>query len=128
MINGAHLLFYSRDPESDRAFFRDVLGFPHVDVGEGWLIFALPPAEAAFHPTDKAFTMEHAGHALEGAVLYLMCDDLNALAASLKKKNVHCTEFQQAGWGTSTTIPMPSGAAIGLYQPRHKTAFDLKSK
>lgn len=125
MIIGSHVLFYSKDPEADRRFFRDVLGFRSVDVGEGWLIFAMPPAEAAFHPTDQAFTQQHAGHALLGAVLYLMCDDLQALAASLKKKNVICTEFQEAGWGTSTTIPLPSGASIGLYQPRHATAFNV---
>ena len=128
MIIGSHILFYSKDPEADRAFFRDVLEFRSVDVGEGWLIFAMPPAEAAFHPTEHPFTQQHGGQALLGAVLYLMCDDLKALTASLKKKNVTCTGFQQAGWGTSTTIPLPSGASIGLYQPRHPTAFNLKSK
>ena len=127
MITGAHILFYSKEPEADRAFFRDVLEFPFVDVGDGWLIFALPAAEAAFHPTDHAFTQQHAGHSLQGGVLYLMCDDLNAVVASLKNRKVECSELQQAGWGTSTTIPLPSGAAIGLYQPRHKTAFNLKS-
>ena len=126
MIIGSHILFYTRDPEADRAFFRDVLGFRSVDVGEGWLIFALPPAEAAFHPTDQPFVQQHAGQELLGAVFYLMCDDLEALADSLKKKNVLCTEFQRAGWGTSTTIPLPSGGSIGLYQPRHATAFNLK--
>jgi len=128
MIIGSHILFYSKDPEADRAFFRDVLGFRYVDVGEGWLIFAMPPAEAAFHPADHAFTQQHAGQALQGAVLYLMCDNLKAFTAALKKKNVQCTEFQEAGWGTSTTVPLPSGGGIGLYQPRHKTAFNLKSK
>lgn len=128
MIIGSHVLFYSKDPEADRAFFRDVLGFRSVDVGDGWLIFAMPPAEAAFHPTDQAFTQQHAGHPLLGAVLYLMCDDLQTFAASLEKKNVICTEFQEAGWGSSTTIPLPSGASIGLYQPRHATAFNLNSK
>jgi len=128
MILGSHILFYSKDPEADRAFFRDALGFRSVDVGEGWLIFAMPPAEAAFHPTDHAFTQQHGGQALLGAVLYLMCDDLKAFAASLKNKNIQCSAFQEAGWGTSTTIPLPSGGAIGMYQPRHPTAFNLKSK
>lgn len=128
MIIGSHILFYSKDPEADRAFFRDVLGFRFVDVGEGWLIFAMPPAEAAFHPTDHPITMLHGGQALLGAVLYLMCDDLKKVTASLKEKNISCTEFQEAGWGTSTTIPLPSGASIGLYQPRHGTAFNLNSK
>lgn len=126
MIIGSHILFYSKDPEADRAFFRDVLGFRSVDVGEGWLIFAMPPAEAAFHPAEHPFVQQHAGQALLGAVLYLMCDDLKALTDSLKKKNVVCTEFQQAGWGISTTIPLPGGGSIGLYQPRHATAFNLK--
>jgi hypothetical protein len=127
MMIGSHILFYSMDPEADRAFFRDVLEFRSVDVGGGWLIFAMPPAEAAFHPTDQAFSQEHGGQALLGAVLYLMCDDLNGFAASLKNKNVRCTEFQEAGWGTSTTIRLPSGGSIGVYQPRHPTAFHLNS-
>lgn len=128
VIIGSHILFYSKDPEADRAFFRDVLGFPYVDVGEGWLIFAMPPAEAAFHPGDGKFLQEHSGQELLGAVLYLMCDNLKEFTDSLKKKKVTCTEFQEAGWGTGTTISLPSGGSIGLYQPRHPTAFNLKSK
>jgi len=128
MIFGAHILFYSTDPEADRAFFRDVLGFRSVDVGEGWLIFALPPAEAAIHPSDSEFSQRHAGQRLAGAVLYLMCDDLPASIAELRAKSVQCTEVQTANWGMSTTIPLPSGAALGLYQPRCPTALDLKSK
>jgi hypothetical protein len=128
MIFGAHLLFYSQDPEADREFFSKVLGLPSVDVGHGWLIFAMPPSEAAVHPTDADFSQTHAGEKLLGAVLYLMCDDLEAEIAALKKKNVRCTEIQEAQWGSSTTIPLPSGRAIGLYQPRHETALKLKSK
>ena len=128
MITGAHFLFYSKDPEADRAFFRDVLGLRSIDIGEGWLIFALPPAEAAIHPSDGDFTQQHAGHPLVGAVLYLMCDDLNALITSLKARNVQCTEVVKANWGTSTTIPLPSGGGIGLYQPTHPTALNLDSK
>jgi glyoxalase/bleomycin resistance protein/dioxygenase superfamily protein len=125
MITGAHFLFYSKNPEADRAFFRDVLGFCSVDVGEGWLIFALPPAEAGIHPLDGEFSHGHAGQELMGAVLYLMCDDLEASMARLKQKNIQCTEVQTAGWGIVTTIPLPSGGHIGLYQPRHATAFNL---
>jgi len=128
MIIGAHILFYSTDPEADRGFFHDVLGFPSVDVGGGWLIFTMPPAEAAIHPSDDEFSQSHAGQRLLGAVLYLMCDDLNAHIAQLRAKNVQCTELQTANWGISTTIPLPSGAAIGLYQPAHPTALNLKSK
>lgn len=128
MIFGAHILFYSQDPEADRAFFSKVLGFRAVDVGHGWLIFALPPSETAIHPTDVDFSQTHAGEKLLGAVLYLMCDDLKVEIASLKKKKVRCTKVQEAPWGSSTTIPLPSGRAIGLYQPRHETALKLKSK
>lgn len=128
MVFGAHILFYSQDPDADRAFFSSVLGLRSVDVGHGWLIFALPPAEAAIHPADGDFSKTHAGQQLMGAVLYLMCDDLNSEVASLKKKNVQCAELQEAPWGTSTTIPLPSGRAIGLYQPKHQTALKLSSK
>jgi catechol 2,3-dioxygenase-like lactoylglutathione lyase family enzyme len=128
MIFGAHVLFYSQDPEADRAFFSDVLGLRSVDVGHGWLIFAMPPTEAAIHPVDGDFSQTHAGQQLLGAVLYLMCDDLKAEITSLRAKHVVCTEIQEAPWGSSTTIPLPSGRAIGLYQPRHETALNLKSK
>ena len=126
MVNGAHILFYTPDPEADRAFFRDVLQFASVDVGGGWLIFALPPAEAAFHPIGDNPGQQHAGHQLLGAVVYLMCDDLRATVASLAARNVHCTAIEQARWGTKTTIPLPSGGEIGLYQPSHPTALNLK--
>ena len=88
----------------------------------------MPPAEAAIHPADRDFSQSHAGQQLLVAVLYLMCDDLKAEIASLKAKNVPCTEIQEAQWGSSTTIPLPSGCAIGLYQPRHETALNLHSK
>src|SRR5579864_4130569 len=85
MIIGAHVLLYSRNADADRAFFRDVLGFPFVDVGGGWLIFGLPPAEAALHPLDGGdFAQRHASHELMGSVLYLMCDDLDGYIATLK--------------------------------------------
>ena len=128
MIFGAHILFYSQDPEADRTFFANVVGLRSVDVGHGWLIFSLPPAEAAIHPAEDDFSQTHAGEKLMGAVLYLMCDDLKAEIASLKLKNVQCTETQQAPWGISTTITLPSGRAIGLYQPRHQTALSSGSK
>jgi hypothetical protein len=128
MIFGAHILFYSQDPEADREFFSKVLGFRSVDVGHSWLIFTLPPAETAIHPADTDFSQTHAGEKLAGAVIYLMCDDLKAEIASLKKKKVHCTKIQEAQWGSSTTIPLPGGRSIGLYQPRHETALKLKSK
>jgi hypothetical protein len=128
MIIGAHILFYSENAEADRTFFREVLGLDSVDVGHGWLIFALPPAEAAVHPAENEFSQSHAGHQLLGAVLYLMCDNLQVEIDSLKKKNVHCTEIQEAPWGISSTIPLPSGSALGLYQPRHLTALNLHAR
>lgn len=119
MINGAHFLLYTKNPEADRAFFSDVLQFRSVDVGHGWLIFALPPSELAVHPSTGSFAQDPADHPLLGAELYLMCDDLNAVVESLKVKNVVCSELVNAGWGIKTTIRLPSGGEIGLYQPRH---------
>jgi catechol 2,3-dioxygenase-like lactoylglutathione lyase family enzyme len=119
MIFGSHVILYSEDAEADRASFRDVLGFRSVDAGHGWLIFALPPAEAAFHPSDTP------GDSHE---LYLMCDDLKAEIDSLAKKNVNCSAVQEARWGSITKISLPGGGHIGLYQPKHPTALDLVSK
>jgi hypothetical protein len=119
MITGAHFLLYSKNPEADRKFFRDILQFRAVDAGEGWLIFALPPAEMGIHPSSEGFAQLHAEHNLLGTVLYLMCDDLPSFVKSLQAKNVQCTEVETAGWGIKTTIKLPSGGEIGLYQPRH---------
>jgi catechol 2,3-dioxygenase-like lactoylglutathione lyase family enzyme len=116
MISGTHIILYSKNAEADRAFFRDILEFKSVDAGHGWLIFALPPAEAAVHPAD-----ENGGHEL-----YLMCDDLKAEIASLAKKNVKCSEVQEARWGSTTKIHLPGGGEVGLYQPKHPTAIGLK--
>jgi len=128
MINGAHFLIYSKDAEADRAFFRDVLGFRSVDVGEGWLIFALPPAEIAVHPAGRTFAKRHGGQVMMGTVLYLMCDDLEGLIQSLKAKKVKCSEMGTAPWGSYTTISLPSGVEMGLYEPTHPTAHNLKKK
>ena len=125
MITGAHFLLYSKNPEADRKFFRDVLQFRAVDAGEGWLIFALPPAEMGIHPASEGFAQLHAEHNLLGTVLYLMCDDLPSFVNSLQAKNVQCTEIEEAQWGIKTTIKLPSGGEIGLYQPRHPTAINL---
>ncbi len=125
MFTGAHFLFYSQDCDADRAFVREVLGFRSVDAGEGWLIFALPSAEAAFHPSERPFVQRHADHDLLGAVLYLMCDDVRAVVRMLEKKNVTCSTLVEAPWGIATSFPLPSGAALGLYQPTHPTAVGL---
>ncbi|HSL22086.1 MAG TPA: VOC family protein [Vicinamibacterales bacterium] len=123
MLTGAHFLLYSTHAEADRAFIRDVLQFRHVDAGDGWLIFALPPAEIGVHPSDEPFTQTHAEQPLLGAVLYLMCDDLQAFVRHLEAKHVKCGEVLQAEWGTATTFPLPSGGRIGVYQPTHRTAI-----
>ena len=118
MISGAHVILYSKDAEADRAFFRDVLGFPAVDAGRGWLIFALPPAEAAFHPSDQN------GH----HELYFLCNDVKAEIAALAKKNVKCTEVHEERWGSVTKVHLPGGGEVGLYQPKHPTALGLAGK
>lgn len=128
MINGAHVLLYSKDPEADRRFFRDTLGFPAVDAGGGWMIFKLPPAEVALHPTDGDSDRLHAERHLLGGVLYLMCDNLRALMKSLKSRKVRCTPVMKAPWGIKTTIGLPSGGEIGLYQPAHPTALGLRAR
>src|SRR5215468_12320837 len=99
MINGVHFLLYSKNAEEDRAFVRDVLGFKAVDIGGGWLILALPPAEMGIHPGDGKFVQSHAGHALLGALMYLMCDDLQATVAELRAKGAECSEAIEAEWG-----------------------------
>lgn len=125
MITGAHVLFYSTNPEADRAFVKDVLQFKGIDIGHGWMIFRLPASELAVHPGDGEFAQRHAGHVMPGALVYLMCDDLQATMADLAKKNVVCTEVETENWGIRTTIKMPSGGEIGLYQPTHPTALAL---
>jgi hypothetical protein len=128
MIHGAHILIYSENPEADRAFFRDVLGYASVNAGGGWLIFKLPPAELAVHPADGMKPQAHAGHKMLGTVLYLMCDDLKAQIKMLASRKVKCTEIGEERWGIRTTIRLPSGGEIGLYQPKHPTALDIKAK
>jgi catechol 2,3-dioxygenase-like lactoylglutathione lyase family enzyme len=122
-ITGAHILLYSDNPEADRAFFRDILGFRSVDAGGGWLIFALPSAETGIHPSDGERRQPHGGRQLLGSVLYLMCDDLPALMKSLKAKGVTCSPVEEEAWGIKTTIQLPSGGEVGLYQPTHPTAI-----
>jgi hypothetical protein len=113
MIFGAHLILYSADAEADRAFLADVLGLDSVDAGGGWLIFALPPAEAAVHPAEAP-----------AAELYLMCDDLAAEMHSLAERGVECSVVEEPRWGSVTKFRLPGGGEIGLYQPKHPTAIE----
>ncbi len=109
MISGAHSIIYSAKADADRAFFRDVLGLAHVDVGGGWLIFALPPAEVAVHPSDRDDKHE----------LYLMCDDIEAFVGKMKARQIACTPVTNQRWGLLTKLTLPGGGSIGVYQPRH---------
>jgi catechol 2,3-dioxygenase-like lactoylglutathione lyase family enzyme len=112
MITGAHAIIFSKDADAVRAFVRDVLEFPSVDAGNGWLIFALPPAELALHPADDA------GH----HELYLMCDDIHATVAELEGKGVKLSRpISDERWGLSTAIELPDGGELALYEPRHPT-------
>jgi hypothetical protein len=113
-ISGAHIVVHSTDPTADRAFFADVLRYPHVDAGHGWPIFKLPPAEVAVHPADTA-----------GHELYLMCDDLDATMAELRGRGVEFTETTDARWGRVTRFRLPGGGEVGLYEPRHPRATEL---
>ena len=121
MITGAHVLLYTPDPDADRGFFRDVLGFQSVDAGRGWLIFALPPAEVAVHPLDATAPAPERT-AMLGASLYLMCDDVAETVRSLQAKGVECSALTTERWGIVTTLRLPSGSTLGLYQPTHPVA------
>jgi catechol 2,3-dioxygenase-like lactoylglutathione lyase family enzyme len=114
MISGAHMIIYSTDADADRAFFRDILRFPAVDAGEGWLIFALPPAEIALHPAAET----------NGHEIYLMCEDVGATVGELKSHGIECAVVTDEGWGLLTHITLPSGGKLGLYQPRHPVTFE----
>lgn len=116
MINGAHVIIYSQDAEADRGFFRDVLGYPHIDAGDGWLIFKLPPAEIAVHPVQGRESHE----------FFLMCDDVQATIEELTAKGVEFTQpVNDEGWGLMTVLKLPGGGALGLYEPRHPKAYEL---
>jgi catechol 2,3-dioxygenase-like lactoylglutathione lyase family enzyme len=114
MIMGLHAVIYTRDAGADRAFFRDVLGFSSVDAGDGWLIFAAPPSEVACHPADSNGKHE----------LYLMCNDVHAEIAELSKKGIKCGSISDEGWGLLSTIHLPGGGDLGLYEPRHPMAHE----
>ncbi len=109
MLIGAHSILHSTNPDADRAFLRDVLTLPNVDLGDGWLIFGLPPAEVAVHPSSKNDVHE----------LYLMCDDIEAFVEEMKTHNIVCSPVQNQGWGLLAQMTLPGGGKLGIYQPRH---------
>ncbi len=110
MISGAHIIIYSTDADADRDFFRDALGLSNVDAGEGWLIFALPPAELAVHPAEKNDVHE----------FYLICEDLTAFIARMRDLGVPCGPLQEQTWGILTQVTLPGGGSLGVYEPRHE--------
>ena len=118
MIYGAHVILYSEDSEADRAFFRDVLEYPSADAGHGWLIFALPPAELAVHPSEKNDVHE----------LYLMCDDIHGLVTRMKKKKVKCSAIHEERWGSLVHMSLPGGGKLGVYQPKHPSLIKAPKK
>lgn len=109
MINGGHVVLYSTNAAADRAFFKDVLKFSFLDAHGGWLIFKLPPAELAVHPSGENDMHE----------LYLMTDDVDAEIAALRKAGIECEDVVQQAWGRVTSVKLPGGGKLGLYQPRH---------
>jgi catechol 2,3-dioxygenase-like lactoylglutathione lyase family enzyme len=121
MINGTHALIYVEDAETTRAFFRDVLQLPNVDARDGWLIFRLPPAELGIHPVDPA-EQRSGAHQLS-----LMCDDIEGTVDTLKEKGVRFTSpIEDQGFGLVTTMVVPGGAELMLYEPRHPVAYNLE--
>ena len=110
MITGAHSIIYSANPDADRAFFQDVLQLPNVDVGDGWLIFGLPPAEVAVHPSEQNGVHEFC----------LMCDDIAAFVAAMAERGIVCSPVQDEGWGLLTQLTLPGGGTLGVYEPRHE--------
>ncbi|HEX8640399.1 MAG TPA: hypothetical protein VF704_04505 [Allosphingosinicella sp.] len=109
MISGAHVMIFTKDEAADRAFLRDVLEIPCIDSGGGWLIFKLPPAELGVHGGERN----------DHHQLYLLCDDLDATSAKLEGRGVTCGEVMTASWGRATSVPLPGGGKLGLYEAHH---------
>ena len=116
MLIGAHAIIYSKNADADRAFLRDVLKLTNVDVGHGWLIFGLPPAEVAVHPGEKNDVHE----------FYLMVDDVEEFVRDMKKRKIACSEIHNQGWGMLTQLTLPGGGKLGVYQPRHGRPEPMK--
>ncbi|MCI0651679.1 MAG: extradiol dioxygenase [Planctomycetes bacterium] len=117
MITGAHSIIYSKKPEEDREFFRDVLGMPNVDAGDGWLIFGLPPAEVAVHPAAKNGLHE----------FFLICANVESFARAMAKHGVRCSPRRREPWGILTQITLPGGGKLGVYEPKHPRPKPMKA-
>jgi hypothetical protein len=109
MITGAHSIIYSSNAEADLNFFKNILKFPNVDLGHGWLIFGLPPSEIAVHPANESGLQE----------FYLLCDDINLFVEEMAGHNVICTAVENQRWGSLTYITLPGGGKLGVYEPKH---------
>jgi hypothetical protein len=113
MITGAHIIVYSKDAQADRDFLREHFGFPHVDAGHGWLIFALPPSELAVHPAEE-----------NGTHLFtLICDDVREFVSSCAANGVTCSAIHEERWGSITEVTLPGGGKLGVYQAKHPRPF-----
>jgi catechol 2,3-dioxygenase-like lactoylglutathione lyase family enzyme len=124
MISGAHVVIYTKDAEADRAFFRDVLQFPFVDAGHGWLIFAMPPLEVAFHDAEKQDSEKDASasgvsESEDKHELFLICDDIAATLKDLQAKNVKVSGVSEQRWGKLARFTLSGGGKIGIYEPKH---------
>jgi hypothetical protein len=118
-ILGTHLLLYTSEPEALRELLRDVFRFPSVDAGDGWLIFAVPPAELGVHPAEGPTPEANTRHQVS-----FMCDDIHATVADLRARGVHVDgEPKDEGWGISVVMTLPGGTNVQLYEPRHQTAI-----
>lgn len=109
MITGAHSIIYSADAAADMEFFKNVLKFPNVDVGRGWLIFGLPPSEVAIHPSSENGPHE----------FYLLCDDIDAFVKQMADQNIVCSPVKTQRWGNVTELTLPGGGKLGVYEPKH---------
>ncbi len=118
LIIGAHAIIYSRKPEADRAFLRDILGLPYVDVGDQWLIFGLPPAELAIHPSSRNNVHE----------LYFVCKDIDGFVAAMHERGIVCSPIQVLSWGKRTQVRLPGGGKLGVYQPLHARPRDARRR
>lgn len=112
MISGLHAVIYSSDVEADREFFRDVLGLPYVDSGDGWLIFKAPPTELAVHPAESGGSHE----------VYMMCEDIYEFVANAATRGIICSTVSDQSWGLLSTLTLPGGGRIGVYEPKHDRA------
>ena len=116
MITGAHSVIYSSNHEADKLFFKNILKFPYVDIGRGWLIFGLPPAELAMHPANENGLHE----------FYLMCDDIKSFIKEMAKQKIRCSKIKVQPWGNLVSITLPGGGKLGVYEPKHARPKNIK--